>query len=57
MTKSSSSKRSTTFSNTNAALTLSSTALPTAQDESEEQITTKAKILLIQISLLKKGGK
>ena len=57
MTKSSSSKRSATFSNTNAALALSSTALPTAQDESEEQITTKAKILLIQISLLKKGGK
>ena len=42
---------------TNAALALSSTALSTAQDESEEQITTKAKILLIQISLLKKGGK
>ena len=57
MPKSSSSKRSTTFINTNAALALSSTALPTAQDESEEQITTKAKILLIQISLLKKGGK
>ena len=57
MPKSSSSKSSTTFINTNAALALSSTALPTAQDESEEQITTKAKILLIQISLLKKGGK